>query len=90
MVIAHKRPLLLALVVLSLLAPATAVASGPATGEHAGRGTRTSQAASYRDDRTDVLTLILDAVGITFAGTAAIFGMTRLLPGDPEPRIALP
>jgi hypothetical protein len=90
---ALKRSLLLALVVGSLAAPGAAVASErvvQATGEQAGRVTATSQAASFRDDRSDVLTFVLDAVGITLAGTAAIFGLTRLLPGDSRPTIALP
>jgi hypothetical protein len=90
MVIACKRSLLLALVVLSLAAPATAAASEPNGGESTGRATATSRVAGFRDDRGDVLTFILDAVGITLAGTAATFGMTRLLPTGSRPRIALP
>jgi hypothetical protein len=90
MVMASKRSLLLTLIVLSLAAPATAAASEPNTGERASRAIATSEAASFRDDRGDVLTFILDAVGITLAGTAALFGMTRLLSTDPRPRIALP
>ena len=104
MLIAGRRSLLLVLVVGLLAAPATAVASGPtsastsdhagralqATGGHVSRATVASQAATFRDDRGNVLTLILDAVGIIAAGTAATFGMTRLLPTDSRPRIALP
>jgi hypothetical protein len=92
MSVAFKRSLLLALVAGSLAAPGTAVASErvASSGEHVSRATGTSQAAGFRDDRGNMLTFVLDAMGIGFAGTAAIFGLTRLLPTGSRPRIALP
>jgi hypothetical protein len=93
---AGRRLLLLVLVVGLLAVPATAAAAEPSstqTSDRAGQAfqaTGASQSASFRDDRGNVLTFILDAVGIIVAGSAATFGMTRLLPSASRPRIALP